>query len=31
MLIAGDHDRTVNYETGARAFFDTAVHARRFC
>jgi hypothetical protein len=30
MLIAGDHDRTVNYETGARAFFDTAVHARRF-
>jgi predicted dienelactone hydrolase len=30
LLIAGDHDRTVNYSTGARAIFDTAVNAPRY-
>jgi hypothetical protein len=30
MLIAGDADRTVNYATGARAFFDAARNAQRF-
>ncbi|MGO9992604.1 MAG: alpha/beta hydrolase family protein [Steroidobacteraceae bacterium] len=30
LLIAGDADRTVNYATGARAFFDTALNAQRF-
>lgn len=29
-LVAGDQDRTVNYQTGARAFFEAAVHAPRF-
>ena len=29
-LIAGDRDPTVDYKTGARAFFDTAVNARRY-
>lgn len=30
LLIAGDHDRTVDYATGARAMFDTAVNAPRY-
>ena len=30
MLISGDDDRTVDYATGARAFFDAAVRAHRF-
>jgi pimeloyl-ACP methyl ester carboxylesterase len=30
LLIAGDHDRTVNYSTGARAFFEGAVNAPRY-
>lgn len=29
-LIAGDHDRTVDYATGARAFFDSAIGAQRY-
>jgi predicted dienelactone hydrolase len=30
LLIAGDADRTVNYATGARAFFDAARNSHRF-
>jgi predicted dienelactone hydrolase len=30
LLIAGDHDLTVDYASGARAFFDRAVHAPRY-
>lgn len=30
LLIAGDHDRTVDYASGARALFDQAVHAPRY-
>ena len=30
LLIAGDHDRSVDYSTGARAIFDTAVNAPRY-
>ncbi|HYM25181.1 MAG TPA: hypothetical protein VEU08_18315 [Vicinamibacterales bacterium] len=30
MLIAGDCDRTVDYATGARAFFDAASETRRY-
>jgi predicted dienelactone hydrolase len=30
LLIAGDRDHTVNYTTGARAFFDTIVDVDRF-
>jgi predicted dienelactone hydrolase len=30
LLIQGDHDRTVDYATGARAIFDGAVHAPRY-
>ena len=30
LLISGDDDRTVNYETGARTFFDQAVNAQRY-
>ncbi len=30
LLIAGDNDRTVDYPTGARAFFDQAVNAHRY-
>ena len=30
LLIAGDHDRTVDYLSGARAFFDGASNARRY-
>jgi len=30
LLIAGDHDRTVDYASGARAFFDAAGNARRY-
>jgi predicted dienelactone hydrolase len=30
LLIAGDHDNTVDYATGARAFFDQAVNAHRY-
>ncbi len=30
LLIAGDHDRTVDYPTGARAFFDQAVNSHRY-
>ena len=30
LLISGNQDRTVNYETGAKTFFDGAVHAPRF-
>ena len=30
LLIAGDHDRTVDYSTGARAMFDTALNAPRY-
>jgi predicted dienelactone hydrolase len=30
LLIAGDGDQTVDYRTGARAFFDQAVNAHRY-
>jgi predicted dienelactone hydrolase len=30
LLIAGDHDLTVDYKSGARAFFDAAVNAQRY-
>jgi predicted dienelactone hydrolase len=30
LLIAGDHDRTVDYKTGARAIFDMASGAHRY-
>lgn len=30
LLIAGDHDRTVDYKTGARAFFDQATNSNRY-
>ncbi len=30
MLIAGDRDWTVDYQTGARAFFDMAVNSERY-
>jgi predicted dienelactone hydrolase len=30
LLIAGDHDQTVDYKTGARSFFDQAVNAQRY-
>jgi predicted dienelactone hydrolase len=30
LLIAGDHDLTVDYTTGARAYFDQAIHSRRY-
>jgi predicted dienelactone hydrolase len=30
LLIAGDHDRTVDYATGARAIFDAASAAHRY-
>lgn len=30
LLIAGDHDRTIEYQTGARAIFDQAVNAPRY-
>ena len=30
LLIAGDHDRTVDYLSGARAIFDEAVQAPRY-
>jgi predicted dienelactone hydrolase len=30
LLIAGDRDLTVPYESGARAFFDQATHAERY-
>jgi predicted dienelactone hydrolase len=30
MLIAGDRDWTVDYQTGARAFFDMATNSRRY-
>lgn len=30
LLIQGDHDRTVNYDTGSRAFFAQAVDAPRY-
>jgi hypothetical protein len=30
MLIAGDHDRTVDYATGARAIFEATTGARRY-
>lgn len=30
LLIAGDHDLTVDYTTGAHAFFERAVHAPRY-
>jgi predicted dienelactone hydrolase len=30
LLIAGDRDHTVDYQSGARAFFDQAVHAHRY-
>jgi predicted dienelactone hydrolase len=30
LLIAGDHDLTVDYSSGARAIFDTAVNAPRY-
>ncbi len=30
LLIQGDHDMTVNYASGARADFDSAVHAERY-
>jgi predicted dienelactone hydrolase len=30
LLIAGDHDLTVDYDTGARAIFDTARRAHRY-
>ncbi len=30
LLIAGDHDNTVDYTSGARAYFDQAVHSNRY-
>ncbi len=30
LLIAGDHDQTVDYRTGARAFFDEATGSHRY-
>jgi predicted dienelactone hydrolase len=30
LLISGDHDLTVDYASGARAYFDQAVHANRY-
>jgi predicted dienelactone hydrolase len=30
LLIAGDHDQTVDYTSGARAYFDQAVNANRY-
>lgn len=30
LLIAGDHDRTIDYASGARAFFDAAVNSQRY-
>ena len=30
LLIAGDHDNTVDYTSGARAYFDLAVHSNRY-
>jgi predicted dienelactone hydrolase len=30
LLIAGDHDLTVDYQSGARAFFDAATRAPRY-
>jgi predicted dienelactone hydrolase len=30
LLIAGNKDRTVDYTTGARAIFDSAIHSRRY-
>ena len=30
LLIQGDHDRTVDYATGARAIFDQAINAPRY-
>ena len=30
LLIAGDRDHTVDYSSGARAFFDAAINARRY-
>jgi hypothetical protein len=30
MLISGDHDHTIDYTSGARAFFDSAVNAPRY-
>ena len=30
LLIAGNRDQTVDYATGARAFFDTAIHSTRY-
>ena len=30
LLISGDHDQTVDYATGARAFFDTATSSHRY-
>ena len=30
LLIAGDHDNTVDYASGARAFYDGAINARRY-
>jgi predicted dienelactone hydrolase len=30
LLMAGNADRTVNYATGARSFFDSVTHAQRY-
>lgn len=30
LLISGDHDLTVDYTTGARAYFDQAIHSNRY-
>jgi predicted dienelactone hydrolase len=30
LLIAGDHDNTVDYASGARAYFDQAINANRY-
>ena len=30
LLIAGDHDQTVNYTSGARTFFDEAIYSKRY-
>jgi predicted dienelactone hydrolase len=30
LLIAGDHDNTVDYTSGARAYFDQAVYSNRY-
>jgi len=30
LLIAGDRDNTVDYTSGARAFFDQAIHSNRY-